>query len=119
MNLADFTSAGLIIPRLRSQDAVVVILELTQAFEREHRLPEFLPFYHAVLNANPWPAPNGRRNRFASYAPSGPRVLAWAAQAPHAQRRATHGFADRGAYEAQAIPPSISVAGQGFGFRTA
>jgi len=49
VNLADFTSASLIIPQLRSQDASGVILELSQALHRADRLPESLPFYDAVL----------------------------------------------------------------------
>jgi mannitol/fructose-specific phosphotransferase system IIA component (Ntr-type) len=50
MTLADFTSPSLIIPRLRGQDAASVIQELSQALQREKRVPELLPFYHAALN---------------------------------------------------------------------
>jgi len=50
MTLADFTSPGLIVPRLRGQDAASVIQELSQALQRENRVPDLLPFYHAVLN---------------------------------------------------------------------
>ena len=50
MTLADFTSAGLIIPHLRGQDVATVIQELSQAMRRERRVPDLLPFYHAALN---------------------------------------------------------------------
>ncbi|NOS70392.1 MAG: PTS sugar transporter subunit IIA, partial [Verrucomicrobia bacterium] len=50
MTLADFTSPGLIIPHLRGQDAASVIQELSQALQREQRIPDSLPFYHAALN---------------------------------------------------------------------
>lgn len=50
MTLAHFTSPGLIIPHLRSQDAPGVIQELSQAMQRAKRVPDVLPFYHAALN---------------------------------------------------------------------
>jgi mannitol/fructose-specific phosphotransferase system IIA component (Ntr-type) len=50
MTLADFTSPGLIIPNLRGQDAASVIQELSQALQREKRVVDLLPFYHAALN---------------------------------------------------------------------
>ena len=50
MTLADFTSPGLIIPSLRGQDAPSVIQELSLALQREGRIPNLLPFYHAALN---------------------------------------------------------------------
>jgi mannitol/fructose-specific phosphotransferase system IIA component (Ntr-type) len=50
MTLADFTSPGLIVPHLRGQDAASVIQELSQALQREQRIPDLLPFYHAALN---------------------------------------------------------------------
>ena len=50
LTLADFTSPGLIVPYLRGQDAVVIIYELSQALQREKRVPDLLPFYHAALN---------------------------------------------------------------------
>jgi mannitol/fructose-specific phosphotransferase system IIA component (Ntr-type) len=50
MTLADFTSPGLIISHLRGQDAASVIQELSQAMQREQRVPDLLPFYHAALN---------------------------------------------------------------------
>jgi mannitol/fructose-specific phosphotransferase system IIA component (Ntr-type) len=50
MTLADFTSPGLILPHLRGQDAASVIQELSQALQREKRVPDLLPFYHAALN---------------------------------------------------------------------
>lgn len=50
MTLADFTCPGLIIPRLRGQDAASVIQELSQALQQEKRIPDLLPFYQAALN---------------------------------------------------------------------
>jgi mannitol/fructose-specific phosphotransferase system IIA component (Ntr-type) len=50
MTLADFTSPGLIVPQLRGQDAASVIQELSHALQREKRVPDLLPFYHAALN---------------------------------------------------------------------
>ena len=50
MTLADFTSPSLIISHLRGQDAASVIQELSQALQREKRVPDLLPFYHAALN---------------------------------------------------------------------
>lgn len=50
MTLADFTSPGLIIPRLRGRDVATVIQELSQALQREARVVDLLPFYHAALN---------------------------------------------------------------------
>ena len=48
--LVDFTGPGLIIPHLRGQDAASVIQELSRAMQREGRVPDLLPFYHAALN---------------------------------------------------------------------
>jgi fructose PTS system EIIA component len=50
MTLADFTSPGLIIPHLRGTDVAGVIQELSQVMQREGRVPDLLPFYHAALN---------------------------------------------------------------------
>ena len=50
MTLADFTSPDLIIPRFRGQDAASVIQELSQTLQRDQRIPDLLPFYHAALN---------------------------------------------------------------------
>lgn len=50
MTLADFTSPGLIVPHLQGQDAASVIQELSQALQREKRIPDLLPFYHTALN---------------------------------------------------------------------
>ena len=50
MTLADLTSPGLIVPHLRGQDAASVIQELSQALQREGRVPDLLPFYHTALN---------------------------------------------------------------------
>lgn len=50
MTLADFTSPSLIVPHVRGRDAASVIQELSQALQREKRIPDLLPFYHAALN---------------------------------------------------------------------
>jgi mannitol/fructose-specific phosphotransferase system IIA component (Ntr-type) len=50
MTLADFTTAGLIIPHLISRDATSVIHELSLALQREGCIPDWLPFYHEALN---------------------------------------------------------------------
>jgi mannitol/fructose-specific phosphotransferase system IIA component (Ntr-type) len=50
ITLADFTSPDLIVPQLRGHDAAAVIQELSQALQRENRLTDLLPFYHAALN---------------------------------------------------------------------
>jgi fructose PTS system EIIBC or EIIC component len=50
MTLADFTNPALIIPRLQSTDVAGVINELSQALQREGRISDLLPFYHAALN---------------------------------------------------------------------
>jgi len=50
MNLADFTSPELIIPGLSGADAASSIQELSQALQREKRIPDLLPFYQAALN---------------------------------------------------------------------
>jgi len=48
--LADFTSPDLIIPHLRGHDVASVVQELSHALQRENRVPDLLPFYHAALN---------------------------------------------------------------------
>jgi mannitol/fructose-specific phosphotransferase system IIA component (Ntr-type) len=50
MTLADLTSPRLIVPRLRGHDAASAIQELSQALQREKRVNDLLPFYHAALN---------------------------------------------------------------------
>jgi mannitol/fructose-specific phosphotransferase system IIA component (Ntr-type) len=50
LTLADFTSGGLLLPHLRGRDAASVIQELSQVLQREKRIPDLLPFYHAALN---------------------------------------------------------------------
>jgi mannitol/fructose-specific phosphotransferase system IIA component (Ntr-type) len=50
VTLADFTSRDLIVPQLRGRDEAAVLQELSQALQREGRVPDFLPFYHAALN---------------------------------------------------------------------
>ena len=50
MTLADFTKPGLIVAHLRSRDATSAIHELSLAMHREGCVPDWLPFYHEVLN---------------------------------------------------------------------
>ncbi len=50
MSVADFTCPALIIPHLRGREAASVIQELSQAMQREKRIPNLLPFYQAALN---------------------------------------------------------------------
>ena len=50
MTLADFTSPDLIVPHLRGQDVASVIQQLSQSLQREKRVTDLLPFYHAALN---------------------------------------------------------------------
>jgi PTS system fructose-specific IIA component len=50
MTLAQFTSVGLIVPHLRGADVAGVIQELSQAMQREGRVPDLLPFYQTALN---------------------------------------------------------------------
>ena len=50
MTLADFTTSELILPNLRGDDVATVIQELSRALQREKRVPDLLPFYHAALN---------------------------------------------------------------------
>ena len=48
--LADYTRAGLIMPRLRERDTAGIIGELSQALQREGCVADMLPFYHVALN---------------------------------------------------------------------
>jgi mannitol/fructose-specific phosphotransferase system IIA component (Ntr-type) len=50
MTLANFTSPGLVIPRLRGGEATSVLKELAQLLGTENRVPDVLPFYQTVLN---------------------------------------------------------------------
>jgi mannitol/fructose-specific phosphotransferase system IIA component (Ntr-type) len=50
LTLADYTSPGLIIPKLRGLDAPAIIQELSAALQREGRIIDVLPFYQAALN---------------------------------------------------------------------
>jgi mannitol/fructose-specific phosphotransferase system IIA component (Ntr-type) len=50
MTLADFTSSGLVIPRLHGREVASIIQELSQALQREGRVSDWLPFFHAALN---------------------------------------------------------------------
>jgi mannitol/fructose-specific phosphotransferase system IIA component (Ntr-type) len=49
-SLTTFTSAALMVPKLRGADVTAVLAELSEALQREARIPELLPFYHAALN---------------------------------------------------------------------
>ncbi|MCZ7638886.1 MAG: PTS sugar transporter subunit IIA [Verrucomicrobia bacterium] len=48
--LADFTSADLMVPRLRGRDAATVIHELCGALQKAALVPDLLAFYQAALN---------------------------------------------------------------------
>jgi mannitol/fructose-specific phosphotransferase system IIA component (Ntr-type) len=50
VSLADFTGLAMVVPELRGRDASSIIQELSQALQREGRVQDLLPFYHAVLN---------------------------------------------------------------------
>lgn len=50
VSLADYTQAGLIVPRLRERDTAGIISELSQALQREGCVPDLLQFYHSALN---------------------------------------------------------------------
>ena len=50
VSLADYTRSALVVPRLREGDTAGIISELSQAFQREGYVPDFLPFYQAALN---------------------------------------------------------------------
>lgn len=48
--VAHYTEPSLILPLLRSRDAAGVAAELCSALQRQGRINDLLPFYHAVLN---------------------------------------------------------------------
>jgi len=50
MELADYTSPGLILAHLGGVDAPAVIQELSASLLRERRINDLLPFYQAALN---------------------------------------------------------------------
>lgn len=50
VSLADFTLPALIQPELRGREVASVIQELCGLLHRQGRVPELLPFYHAILN---------------------------------------------------------------------
>jgi mannitol/fructose-specific phosphotransferase system IIA component (Ntr-type) len=49
-SLANFTSPALVIPNLRGRDIAAIVQELSVLLQREARIPDLLPFYHAALN---------------------------------------------------------------------
>ena len=48
--VADYTKPSLIVPHLRSRDAAGVTAELCSMLEREGRISDLLPFYHAIIS---------------------------------------------------------------------
>jgi mannitol/fructose-specific phosphotransferase system IIA component (Ntr-type) len=48
--LADYTEPSLMLPLLRSRDAAGVVAELCSTLQRQGRVSELLPFYHAVIS---------------------------------------------------------------------
>jgi PTS system fructose-specific IIC component len=50
VSLANFTSAGLIVPQLQGRDTATVIRELSVKLQREAGVLDLLPFYQAALN---------------------------------------------------------------------
>ena len=49
-SLAALSSSALILPELRGTDVPIILGELSQVLQREGRIPDLLPFYHAALN---------------------------------------------------------------------
>lgn len=50
LTLADYTSASLLVPRLRERDTPGIIGELGRTLQNQGSVPDVLPFYHAALN---------------------------------------------------------------------
>jgi mannitol/fructose-specific phosphotransferase system IIA component (Ntr-type) len=48
--IADYTEPSLMVPLLRSRDAAAVTAELCSTLERQGRVSDLLPFYHAVIS---------------------------------------------------------------------
>ena len=48
--VADYTEPSLMVPLLRSRDAAGVTAELCSTLDRQGRLGDLLPFYHAVIS---------------------------------------------------------------------
>ena len=48
--VADYTEPSLMVPLLRSRDAAGVTAELCSTLDRQGRLSDLLPFYHAVIS---------------------------------------------------------------------
>lgn len=49
-SLAAFTSLALVLPELHGGDVTAILAEMSEALQREARIPDLLPFYHAALN---------------------------------------------------------------------
>jgi mannitol/fructose-specific phosphotransferase system IIA component (Ntr-type) len=49
-NVADYTAPLLMVPLLRSRDAAGVTAELCSMLERQGRISDLLPFYHAIIS---------------------------------------------------------------------
>jgi mannitol/fructose-specific phosphotransferase system IIA component (Ntr-type) len=48
--VADYTEPSLMLPLLRSRDAAGVTAEICSALQRQGRVSDLLPFYHAVIS---------------------------------------------------------------------
>jgi mannitol/fructose-specific phosphotransferase system IIA component (Ntr-type) len=48
--VADYTEPSLMVPLLRSRDAAGVTAELCSTLDRQGRISDLLPFYHAVIS---------------------------------------------------------------------
>jgi mannitol/fructose-specific phosphotransferase system IIA component (Ntr-type) len=49
-SVADYTEPSLMVPLLRSRDAAGVTAELCSMLERQGRITDLLPFYHAIIS---------------------------------------------------------------------
>ena len=49
-SMADYTEPSLLLPLLRSRDAAAVTAELCSTLQRQGRISDLLPFYHAVIS---------------------------------------------------------------------
>ena len=50
ITVADYTEPSLMVPLLRSRDAAGVTAELCSTLDRQGRISDLLPFYHAVIS---------------------------------------------------------------------
>ena len=49
-SMADYTEPSLLLPLLRNRDAAAVTAELCSTLQRQGRISDLLPFYHAVIS---------------------------------------------------------------------